>query len=119
MAQVQRGNVFLTIGDSEVEKYMAKGFSVVDEKGNVIRQSFPTELSQLQKAWSEHVEIIKQKDEEIARLKAELEALKTAGVDKTPAAKQKEESAEESWDNWEEPEQKDEDKPAKKQRKKA
>ena len=111
MAQVQRGNVFLTVSDNELEKYMAKGFSVVDEMGNVIKQSFPTELRQLQKAWSEHVEIIKQKDEEIARLKAEIEKLKTAGVEKAPAVEQKDDS----WGDWEEPEEK----PAKKQRKKA
>ena len=79
MAEVQRGNVFLTVSDADVAKYMAKGFSVVDKFGKVIQQSVPTELGQLQKAYSEHVEIIKQKDTEIASLKAELQALKTAG----------------------------------------
>lgn len=115
MANVQRGNVFLVVGDNEIEKYMAKGFSVVDDRGNVVRQSFPTELRQLQKAWSDHVEIIKQKDEEIARLKAEIEKLKTAGVENTPAEEQKND---ESWGDWEEPAE-PEEKPAKKQRKKA
>ena len=98
MAQVQRGNVFLTVPEADVDKYMSKGFSLVDESGRVIKQCVPTEIGQLQKAYSEHVETIKQRDEEIAKLRAELEALKSAGVKKTPATKSE---SEESWDNWE------------------
>lgn len=122
MADVQRGNVFLTINDADINKYMAKGFSVVDKFGKVIKQSVPTELGQLQKAYSEHVELIKQKDTEIASLKAELQALKTAGEKKSPAAKSKkvqeveEESTEADWDDWGDAEELDE-KPVKKSKK--
>ena len=123
MAEVQRGNVFLTIEDGEIPKYMAKGFSVVDKFGHVIKQSVPTELGQLQKAYSEHVELIKKKDNEIASLKAELQALKAAGEKKSPAAKPKakkevveEEASEDDWDDWADAEEVEE-KPAKKSKK--
>lgn len=123
MAEVQRGNVFLTIDDADINKYMAKGFSVVDKNGKVIKQSVPTELGQLQKAYSEHVELIKQKDTEIASLKAELQALKTAGEKKSPAAKPKAakkeeiEETESDWDDWADAEEVEEEKPVKKSKK--
>lgn len=112
MAEVQRGNVFLTIQEDEIEKYMAKGFSVVDKFGNVIRQSIPTELNQLQKAYSEHVDIINQKNAEIAKLKSELKALKEAGAKKAPAA----EPDSDTFEEWADAEVIDEEVPAKKKR---
>lgn len=113
MAEVQRGNVFLTVSEDEVNKYMAKGFSVVDERGRVIRQSVPTELGPLQKAYSEHVETIKNLTAEVERLKSELEAVK-AGV-KTPAKADPEEE-DKGWDDWADAEEV-EDKPVKKVKK--
>ena len=106
MANVQRGNVFLTVSEEQVEKYLSKGYSLVDEFGRVIRQSVPTELGELQKAFSEHTALLKQKDAEIASLKAEIQELKSAGEKKSPAGKSKlfnteEESTEENgWDDW-------------------
>lgn len=127
MARVRRANVILNVSAEEVDKYMAKGFSLIDEKtGAVIKQSVPTELTQLQKAYSDFQELIKQKDAEIATLKTELEALKTAGVKKTPAGKSKlfneepveeEATAEDSnWDEWADAEEVEE-KPKKKKSK--
>lgn len=86
MVDVQRGNVFLTIDEEDIEKYMAKGFSVVDAQGRVIRQSIPTSLSELQKAYSEHVNIIKEKDAEIAALKSALLKMEQAAENKTAAS---------------------------------
>ena len=120
MAEVQRGNVFLTVSDADVAKYMAKGFSVVYKFGNVIKQSVATELGQLQKAYSEHIELIKKKDTEIASLKAELQALKSAGEKKSPAVKPKKVQEEEEsadWDDWGDAEEVDEEKPVKKSKK--
>lgn len=110
MADVKRGNVFLTIRDDEIEKYMAKGFSVVDKNGKVIRESVPTELGQLQKAYSEHTETIKKLTAENAQLKAELSKIK-AGAKDAPA----ESTESQGWDDWQEEEEVD--KPAKKQKK--
>lgn len=112
MVNVQKGNVFLNISNEEVDKYMAKGFSIVDEFGRVIKQSIPTELGELQKAYSDHEEIIKKKDAEIAELKAEIQRL-TAGADKTPAKEPESPAVEEEetpaedngWDEWNEAEE--------------
>ena len=115
MADVRRGNVILTVSDEEVAKYMAKGYSLIDPKtGAVIKQSIPTELNQLQKAYSEHEEIIKKLNSEIASLHNQIKSLKT-GVVKTPAQKDKETSTDD-WDDWGSAEELD-DKPKKKKRK--
>lgn len=114
MAEVQRGNVFLTVSEDEINKYMAKGFSVVDERGRVIRQSVPTELGPLQKAYSEHVETIKKLTAEVEKLKSELEIAK-AGAKKAPAKADPEEE-DKGWDDWADAEEVEE-KPVKKVKK--
>lgn len=114
MVEVCRGNVFLDISEEEIEKYMAKGFSIVDEKtGKIIKQSIPTSLDELQKAYSEHVETIKKLTLENTQLKSKLQE-KTAEV-KTSAAPKGEKTVEtkeseddNSWDGWEEAEEIDE-----------
>ena len=70
MVTVKRANVVLTVENDEVDKYYEKGFSVIDELGNVIKASVPTEVGALQKA-------LQDKDVEIASLKAEIERLKS------------------------------------------
>jgi len=101
MAQVQRANVFLTIPDEDITKYLAKGYNVIDPKtGAVIRQSVPTELNALQKAWSEHEELIKQKDSEIAKLKEELDKLKTVEVKKSSTSTVDNKIEDDELDNW-------------------
>ena len=118
MVQIQRANVVLTVPSSEVDKYMAKGFSVIDEKtGKVIKQSVPTELNQLQKAYSEHVAKIKQLESELAALKSIIQS--AAGDAKSPAApKGTEEKADDGWDDWSEAEEVEDDKPKKRKKSK-
>lgn len=113
MARVQRGNVVLRVSDTEVNKYMAKGFSLIDEAGRVIKQSVPTELGQLQRAYSEQAAIIEALKAENAELKAQLQD-KKAGAKKTPAAP---EPQDEGWDDWAEAEEEPEEKPKKKKSK--
>lgn len=133
MVKVRRGNTTLRVDEVEVVKYMAKGFSVIDANGNIVKQSVPTEIGQLQKAYSEHVEVIKQKDAEIAKLKSEIESLKKekAGEKKSSASKsklfpadeveesEKTEATEEGWDDWGDAEEIEETKPVKKNKKSA
>lgn len=68
--QVRRSNVYLRIPANEVDRYVEKGYDVLDNQCNVIRQSIPTDVKALQRAYEDHVA-------EIARLKAEIEALKS------------------------------------------
>ena len=74
IVEVRRGNVYLKISQAEVAKYLAKGFDVVDESGNVIKACVPNDLGILRKAYVE-------KDNEIKALKREISALKAQIAD--------------------------------------
>lgn len=69
LVHVERGNVVLKVPEDAVQHYMDQGYSVVDNKGNVIKASIPRDLGTLQKAFVE-------KSAEIEQLKAEIEQLK-------------------------------------------
>ena len=69
MATVKRANVILTIEDEEIDKYYEKGYSVIDDFGNVLKASAPTEVGALQKA-------LHDAEVEIADLKKQIEKLK-------------------------------------------
>lgn len=66
---VQRANVVLSISPEDKEKFMEQGYSVIDEKGNVIEYAMPTDVPTLQKLVRELESAVKLKDEEIASLK--------------------------------------------------
>jgi hypothetical protein len=67
---VRRGGSYLTIPFGAIERYKAKGYDVVDEKGNVIQSSTPNDVNILKRAYEEHVEEIKRLKAEIAELKS-------------------------------------------------
>lgn len=119
MVNVRRANVFLTIPEDAINKYMSQGYSLVDERGNIIKESIPNDLVQLQKAYTEHTEIIKQKDSEIADLRAQLKELAEAKASASPegkatkAEKPKKKEVDDSWDDWADAEEVEE-KPKKK-----
>lgn len=66
---IQKANVVLRVKESEVEYYLNLGYNQIDANGKVIRATVPTDLHELQKSY-------KDKDEEIAKLKAEVEFLR-------------------------------------------
>ena len=68
---VRRGGSYLTIPALAVDRYMAKGYDVVDDKGNIIQSSVPNDVTILKRAYEEHVAEIKKLKEEIAQLKSE------------------------------------------------
>lgn len=68
MVLVQRANVILEIEDEKVDRFLDDGYSVIDAKGNVIRESVPRDINQLQLAYNQHIQ-------EIEKLKAEIEDL--------------------------------------------
>lgn len=118
MLEVCRGNVYLDISEDEVEKYLAKGFSIVDPKTDrIIKQSIPTSLSELQKAYSEHVDTINQLNLEVARLKSKLQAQaegeKPSASPKGEVEKAAEPEATSDWDDWDSAEEVEEEKPKK------
>lgn len=73
MALMQRANALLTVDEEDVERYIAKGYSLIDEKtGKVLKASVPTDVGTLQKAFMEHEAKIKELEAENANLKAQL-----------------------------------------------
>ena len=66
---VQRANVILQISPQQVDYYLNQGYNVIDEKGNVIQESIPRNLGELQKAYVDHIAEIESLKEEIRKLK--------------------------------------------------
>lgn len=77
MARVERGNVVLTIPDSDIKRYMDMGYNVIDEKGKVIQACVPTDLGTLRQAFVNQTEKIKQYEEKIRQLERKIESLQT------------------------------------------
>ena len=74
--QVRRANVYLRIPQDEVSRYVAKGYDVVDNKGNVLKASVPNDLGTLQKAFVDKANEIKELKAKISQLKEELSEVK-------------------------------------------
>lgn len=70
--RVRRGGSILTIPATAIEKYMAKGYSVIDSNGNVLKASVPNDIPTLKAAYSRHLTEIKALKEENMQLKKQL-----------------------------------------------
>lgn len=68
---VRRANVVLQVPADQAESFYAKGYDIIDAKGNVLKESVPTNLGTLQKAFVEHKARIKELEHELEELKAE------------------------------------------------
>ena len=76
LVEVERGNVVLKIPEDTVQRYIDRGFSLLDENGNVIKTSIPNDVGTLQKAFVEQSEEIKKLKAELAKLKEQDAKLK-------------------------------------------
>lgn len=83
---VKRGNVVLTINAELVDRYVAKGYDLIDKTGNVIKKSVPTDLNSLKAAYERQLSENKQLKEQIASLTAQLNA-QSGKSEKTTTAK--------------------------------
>ena len=70
---VRRGNVYLTVPTNLVDRYLAKGYDVVDERGNVVKSSEPNDVTSLKLAYDKHIARIKELEAENAELKRQIE----------------------------------------------
>lgn len=68
---VRRGGGYLTIPAEAVDRYMAKGYDVVDSNGNILKESTPNDINALKRAYENHVAEIKKLKAEIAELKSQ------------------------------------------------
>lgn len=66
--KVRRGNVILSVSKEEVDNYLAKGFDILGQNGQVVKESIPNDVPTLQAK-------LKSALEEIEKLKKELEAV--------------------------------------------
>lgn len=71
---VRRGGSYLTVPANAVDRYLAKGYDVVDETDNVIKTSIPNDVNALKVAYNKHVAEIKELKEQIHKLERQLEA---------------------------------------------
>lgn len=84
MATVIKGNALLTIPDDRVSDYVARGYDIASVEGTVIKKAVPTDLSELQRLYTDQVskivnleKIIEQRDKQIESLESELDSLQT------------------------------------------
>ena len=77
MARVERGNVVLQVKDFEIQHYLNLGYNLTDEAGNILQESIPTNVGELQKAYLEHTKKIAELEDINAKLTAQLSAKKT------------------------------------------
>ena len=71
---VRRGGSYLTIPVLAIDRYIAKGYDVVDNSGNIVQSGTPNDVNILKRAYEEHVAEIKKLKEEIAQLKSQPKA---------------------------------------------
>lgn len=67
--RVKRANAILRVPEEQADRYLADGYDVIDDDGNILKESIPNDINGLRIAYDRHVK-------EIAELKAELAKLK-------------------------------------------
>lgn len=69
LVEVERGNVVLEVPEDVVQRYIDRGFNLIDKHGNVVKASIPNDVGSLQLAFVQHTKEIEQLKNEIAQLK--------------------------------------------------
>ena len=83
MAIVKRGNCEYQIDDSHVNEYLERGFSLLNDNGEIIQRNKPTTLAEY-KAYAEMLSAqVKELEKECAALKIENSALSTSAERKS------------------------------------
>lgn len=77
MPLVQKLNVVLEVSDAQLERYIDKGYDVIDDNGQVIKEAIPNDLNKLQ------ITVVKQK-QEIAALKEKIAKLEAEAKVEAP-----------------------------------
>lgn len=78
---MKKGGSFLRVPQGAVSRYMAKGYDVVDENGNILEASIPNDLVTLRAAYQNHLN-------EIAALKKRIEELEKKFQEEKPVIEQ-------------------------------
>ena len=81
---VKRGGSYLTVHATAVERYLAKGYDVVDENDKVVKSSVPNDVNLLKIAFKEHTKKIQELEAEIAQLKSKKQAPEKVVIAEVP-----------------------------------
>ena len=77
MVRVQRANVVLQVPEEQIKEYLAKGFDVLGDNGQVVQASVPNDVNVLKQKYVEFSNRIKVLEDEIASLKAKKTSTKS------------------------------------------
>ena len=70
MMTVKKANVFLDIEDEDLQKYLNLGYCQVDPNtGAILTACIPTDVGELQVAYTQHTKKIAELEAEISKLK--------------------------------------------------
>ena len=72
MIYAERGNKVVSITEDAISRYVEQGYVIKDTNGNILRDTVPTDMASLKKAYVESKNEIKALKEEIAKLNAQL-----------------------------------------------
>ena len=109
MIKVRKANKMLSISEDAKDRYLAMGFSVIDESGKVIQEAVPVDVNQLKLGYakiSEEAKTLRGKVAELeaqndylkqenTRLNAELEALMSTQTKEKPTTRKRKQNTEE------------------------
>ena len=74
--KVRRANVLLRVPEEQKGEYLAKGFDILDDNGNVVEYTTPSDVGTLKTAYVNHIKEIDKLKSEIKKLKSDLRATK-------------------------------------------
>ena len=77
MVRVQRANVVLQVPEEQIKEYLAKGFDVLGNDGQVVQASVPNDVNLLKQKYVEFSNRIKALEDEVASLKAKKTSTKS------------------------------------------
>jgi hypothetical protein len=91
MVRIERGNVVLKVQEHEVQRYLALGYNVTDDNGNVLKEAIPNDIGTLQRHYVEQKKRIEELESIVAKLTAENSLLAESAKPKTKKKSETEE----------------------------
>lgn len=76
MLYAEKGNKVKEIDESMIQSCVEQGYRVVDEHGNLVQDTIPTDTATLKLAYKQHEEIIREQKATILALESEIAELK-------------------------------------------
>ena len=71
MIKVVKGNVVLRVKESEMDFYVNKGYTAKTLDGEIIKESIPTDMASLKKAFLRYRDLAKSLEEKVKSLEAD------------------------------------------------